>query len=193
MTSNRVFENCQLEKSHWKINHIVTTEYIILASNQHSIFIFYYFNAKLLGKYSQTPVWQLCDSCQILDLINFQSNLTWPNSNTAGISLDLSPGSGQTSLDLGSMSRYSAQILICILNHKEYISVKFHLNPKVFIQGNSLENVVYEMAAIFARCQCVYCYPFIHSSIYWIPVVSYDFHPCHLTPACCGMWYWRLY
>ena len=43
---------------------------------------------RLLGKYSQTPVWQLCDSCQILDLINFQSNLTWPNSNTAGISLD---------------------------------------------------------------------------------------------------------
>ena len=25
------FENCQLEKSHWKINHMVTTEYIILA------------------------------------------------------------------------------------------------------------------------------------------------------------------
>ena len=31
MPSNRVFENSQLEKSHWKINHIVTTEYIILA------------------------------------------------------------------------------------------------------------------------------------------------------------------
>ena len=31
MTSNQVFENCQLEKSHWKINHIVATEYIILA------------------------------------------------------------------------------------------------------------------------------------------------------------------
>ena len=29
-----------------------------------------------------------CDRCQILDLINFQNNLTWPNSNTAGISLD---------------------------------------------------------------------------------------------------------
>ena len=75
MTSNQVFENCQLEKSHWKINHIVTTEYIILAKNQHSFFIFHYFNAKLLGKYSQTPVWQLCDSCQILDLINFKT--TW--------------------------------------------------------------------------------------------------------------------
>ena len=63
------------KKSHWKINHIVTTEYIILAENQHSIFIFHYFNAKLLGKYSQTPVWHLCDSCQILDLINFKT--TW--------------------------------------------------------------------------------------------------------------------
>ena len=88
MTSNQVFENCQLEKSHWKIKCIGTTEYIILAQNQHSIFIFHYFNAKLLGKYSQTPVWQLCEICQILDLINFQNNLTWPNSNTAGISLD---------------------------------------------------------------------------------------------------------
>ena len=33
MISNQVhvFENCQLEKSHWKINYIVTAEYIILA------------------------------------------------------------------------------------------------------------------------------------------------------------------
>ena len=30
---------------------------------------------KLLGKYSQTPVWQLWDSCQILELINFKT--TW--------------------------------------------------------------------------------------------------------------------
>ena len=55
MTSNQVFENCQLEKSHWKINPIMTTEYIILAWNQRFIFIFHYFNAKLLEKYSQTP------------------------------------------------------------------------------------------------------------------------------------------
>ena len=88
MTSNQVFENCQLEKSHRKNNHIVTTEYIVLAKNQYSILISHYFDTKLLGKYSQTPVWQLCDSCQILDLINFQNNLTWPNYNTSGISLD---------------------------------------------------------------------------------------------------------
>ena len=50
--------------------------------------MFHYFNAKLFGKYYKTPVWELCDICQILDLINFQNNLTWPNSNTAGISLD---------------------------------------------------------------------------------------------------------
>ena len=31
MTSNQVFENFQLDKSHWKNNDIVTTEYIILA------------------------------------------------------------------------------------------------------------------------------------------------------------------
>ena len=48
MTSNQVFENCQLEKSRWKINPILTTKYIILPWNQHSIFIFHYFNAKLI-------------------------------------------------------------------------------------------------------------------------------------------------
>ena len=45
----------------------------------------HYFNAKLLGKYSQTPVWQLWYSCQILHLISFQNNLTWPNSDTVGV------------------------------------------------------------------------------------------------------------
>ena len=54
--------------------------------NQHSIFLFQYFNVQLLGKYFQTSVWQLCDCCQILDLINFQNKLTWLISNTAGIS-----------------------------------------------------------------------------------------------------------
>ena len=29
--SNQEIENCPLEKSHWQIKHIVTTEYIILA------------------------------------------------------------------------------------------------------------------------------------------------------------------
>ena len=65
----------------------MTSKYIILAESQHSIFIFRYFNVKLLVKYSQTPVLRLCDSCQILVIINFQNNLTWPNSNTAPISL----------------------------------------------------------------------------------------------------------
>ena len=32
------------------------------------------------GKDVQTRVCQLCDSCQILDLINFQNDLNWPNS-----------------------------------------------------------------------------------------------------------------
>ena len=50
--------------------------------------------------------WQLCDSCQILDLINFQNNLTLPNLNTAGISLDYvfkySKKNAKTSHSLGS-------------------------------------------------------------------------------------------
>ena len=49
-----------------------------------------YFSILMLNcfKYFRTSVWQLCDSCQIHDLINFQNNLTWFDSNTAGISLD---------------------------------------------------------------------------------------------------------
>ena len=73
----------------WR-NHTekLTTLWLQNISFWPKIFRFHYFNAKLLGKYSQTPVWQLCDSCQILDLINFQNNLTWPNSNTSGNSVD---------------------------------------------------------------------------------------------------------
>ena len=47
-----------------------------------------YFTILMLNCLENTlknPVWQLCDSCQILDLINFKT--TWP-SNTVGISLD---------------------------------------------------------------------------------------------------------
>ena len=47
-----------------------------------------YFTILMLNCLENTPVWQLCDSCQILDLINFQNNFKTPNSNTAGISLD---------------------------------------------------------------------------------------------------------
>ena len=64
--------------------------------------------------------------------------MTWPNSNTAGISLNLSgtpglrpiglsPGSWLTSLGLGSMSRYSAQILICI-PHTGNVSIYISTN-----------------------------------------------------------------
>ena len=41
------------------------------------------------------------------------------------------------------------------LDPMEYISVKFIKNSKVFIQGNALENVVSEMAAILSQPQCV--------------------------------------
>ena len=37
----------------------------------------------------------------------------------------------------------------CQLDHKEYISVKFHLKLKYVIQENAFETVVCEMAAIF--------------------------------------------
>ena len=48
--------------SFWPKINIPSSYFIILMLN-------------CLGKYSQTPIWQLCDTCQILDLINFQNNL----------------------------------------------------------------------------------------------------------------------
>ena len=87
MTSNQVFENCQVEKSHWKINHIVTTEYIILAWNQHSIFIFHYFNAKTAWKILSNSSLKAMRQLSNFWPNQFQNNVIWP-SNTAGISLD---------------------------------------------------------------------------------------------------------
>ena len=75
-------------KSYWEINYIVTTAYITLAQTHHSNFVLHCFNAKLLWKDSQNPVWPLWDSCPILDLINFQNNPNWSNSNTPEISLE---------------------------------------------------------------------------------------------------------
>ena len=46
MTSNQVFENCQLEKSHWKNNYIVFTEYNIPSS---------YFTILMLNCLENTP------------------------------------------------------------------------------------------------------------------------------------------
>ena len=71
---------CQLEKSYWEINNNVTTEYLILAPNEYSIIIFHYIHAYLPGKDLQTQAWQLCDSCQSLDLSCHQNTLTWSNS-----------------------------------------------------------------------------------------------------------------
>ena len=74
-------------------------------------------------------------------------------SGTPGLRpIGLSPGSWQTSLGMGPMSRYSAQILICI--------------TKYFFQENVFENTAYQMAAIMFSPQCdlplmpaVYTYP----------------------------------
>ena len=38
----------------------------------------------------------------------------------------------------------------CQLDHKEHISIKYHLNSKVFIQENSFENILCEMATILS-------------------------------------------
>ena len=77
----------KLEKSHWKINYTVITEYVILAPNQHFILEFHHCHAQLPGNDFQTQVRELWDRCQIIDLINFQSNLT-TQFNIAERSLD---------------------------------------------------------------------------------------------------------
>ena len=62
-------------RNHTEILTTLRPQNISFWAKINSIFIFHYFDAKLLGKYSQTPVWQLCE---ILDLIQFskQPDLT---------------------------------------------------------------------------------------------------------------------
>ena len=55
-------------------------------------------------------------------------------SGTPGLRpIGLSPGSWQTSLGLGSMSRYSAQILICIIKYQH--TIKRYVTPKCWINS----------------------------------------------------------
>ena len=61
-------------------------------------------------------------------------------SGTPGLRpIGLSPGSWQTSLGLGSMSRYSAQILICISFYHNY-KIKHRLGCKYSSQNISMQN-----------------------------------------------------
>ena len=72
--------------------------------------------------------WKMYAIKQIKICAEYQDMLPRPRldlSGTPGLRpIDLSPGSWQTSLGLGSMSRYSAQILICITN-VFYFSISF--------------------------------------------------------------------
>ena len=65
--------------------------------------------------------------------LNYSTRLDLPS--TPGLPpIGLSPGSWQTSLGLGSMSRYSAQILICIIKVRHW---NCHINGLVQDCGNS--------------------------------------------------------
>ena len=68
MNSNQAVKKKSMvyEESYWKINYIVTTEYIILDWDEHPIYKIQCFNTKLFGKCSQIPVWQLCDTVKFL-------------------------------------------------------------------------------------------------------------------------------
>ena len=98
-----------------------------------------------LEKVSQTPVWQLCDSCQIIHLINFQNNLTLPNSSTAWIGLaiigwytvKLLTGMQKLSIHLVFVQKAShCQVssilsgIFCDINAREYFN-----GPAAFQQG----------------------------------------------------------
>ena len=64
-------------------------------------------------------------------------------SGTPGLRpIGLSPGSWQTSLGLGSMSRYSAQILICILSHMTGIRRRYFLRMSVNMWLNTLHATI---------------------------------------------------
>ena len=77
MTSNQTFKDpcCQLQKSHWKNNYIGAQNVVI-----QSTFLSSYITILMPNSLKKIiiEVWELSDSCQILDLINHQNNLSWP-------------------------------------------------------------------------------------------------------------------
>ena len=90
MTSNQAFENCQLEKSHWKIKTTLWPQNISIwpKINIPS----WYFTISMLNCLANT-LNHLFDryvtAVKCFDLTDFHNNLmTWPNSNTAGICID---------------------------------------------------------------------------------------------------------
>ena len=90
-------------------------------------------------------------------------------SGTPGLRpIGLSPGSWQTSLGLGSMSRYSAQILICIIQHYlavtslKLIPMPRHL-PEMSAQCQTLQ-IWLQITALtlrwhFADLNCLFSWP----------------------------------
>ena len=76
-------------------------------------------------------------------------------SGTPGLRpIGLSPGSWQTSLGLGSMSRYSAQILICII----YITQRFKLISWNFMKIQEFHFTKMLWKVIYEKCSI--CGPF---------------------------------
>ena len=62
---------------------------------------------------------------------------------------------------LGAKPLSEPMLAYCILDPTEHILMNFFQNSKVFIQGNTLENVVCVMAAILSRLQYVNSCPTI--------------------------------
>ena len=80
-------------------------------------------------------------------------------SGTPGLRpIGLSPGSWQTSLGLGSMSRYSAQILICIIS---YISYTYPIHITLVVPSRQclftyyLKTVLFKLVAVPAESLCI--------------------------------------
>ena len=96
-----------------------------------------------------------------------------------------------TSVDLPSL----LQIMACCLTGTKLLSepmlefvnctlgnkLQWNLNKEFFIQENAFENVVWNMAAILSRPQCVkkYCHHIVYTYIYiWITGFIVKVHKC---------------
>ena len=106
-------------KSHWKIIYIVTTEYVILGQNQHSIFIFHHFMLNFLENTFKLKF----DSCQTWMQ---QSILLWPRcTQAAGIRLGTEMRCSRTQKETDSLHFIPGLMILTWLWISFILSVNF--------------------------------------------------------------------
>ena len=115
-------------------------------------------------------------------------------SGTPGLRpIGLSPGSWQTSLGLGSMSRYSAQILICIISYAEISSSKVEISRIGFKSNEDELSFSYQVSKLGGRFKNTF-HRWLHvcSQTDWFIQNQVKYHCAvrhHDEP--CGPFYWQ--